>query len=98
MFKVLGGQGENILGGEEAGKAVKRGLYLLQILHTGWELELQKFEEGHSRPKAWCEQRHGGGGVAAKVKCVLHSAASLLLPALGLWLLSVLTRGKGWLY
>lgn len=38
-----------------------------------------KIGEGHSRPRAWCEQRHGGGEVAAKLKCVLHMCGLIVI-------------------
>ena len=35
--------------------------------------------EGHIRPRGQCEQRHGGGEVIAKVKCVLHMCGFIVV-------------------
>lgn len=91
--KVLGGggAGENIPGGEEAGEAFASDVEH----HVG--IGAVEIGEGHIRPRGQCEQRHRGGEVAVKVQCVQHMLwPHCYLPALGHWLLLVLTRGNGW--
>lgn len=35
--------------------------------------------EGHIRPRRQCEQKHRGGEVAMKVKCVLHMCGLIVI-------------------
>lgn len=63
---MLGGGGENVLEGMEAGEAFASNLE--HPVGTG----AIDIGEGHTRRRGQGEQRHGGVEVSVKVRCVLH--------------------------